>query len=127
MNNDLRCKHHLTCIISGPSGCGKSSFCLRFLQRLDSLCTGQDFDGGVIWCYSERTAVRKQQLALLRKNIRINEGVPENFGNTHGKPCLIILDDLLNYVYSKAVCNLFTKGSHYRNISAILISQNLFH
>jgi len=30
-------------------------------------------------------------------------------------------------VYSKDVCDLFTKGSHHRNISVILISQNLFH
>jgi len=127
MSNDLRFKHPFTCIISGPTGSGKSSFCLRFLQNLDSLCTEQDFDGGVIWCYSERTAVPEQQLALLRKNIRINEGVPDNFDNTQGKPCLIVLDDLLNDVYSKEVCNLFTRSSHHRNISVILITQNLFH
>jgi len=30
-------------------------------------------------------------------------------------------------VYSKDVCDLFTKGSHHRNISVILITQNLFH
>ena len=39
----------------------------------------------------------------------------------------MILDDLLNDVYSKQVCDLFTKGSHHRNISVILITQNLFH
>jgi len=30
-------------------------------------------------------------------------------------------------VYSKDFCDLFTKGSHRRNISVILITQNLFH
>jgi hypothetical protein len=39
----------------------------------------------------------------------------------------VILDDLLNDVYSQQVCNLFTKGSHHRSISVILITQNLFH
>jgi len=39
----------------------------------------------------------------------------------------VILDDLLNDVYSKQVCYLFTRGSHHRNISVILITQNLFH
>ena len=53
--------------------------------------------------------------------------MPQKFGNEHGKPCLIILDDLLNEVYSKDVCHLFKKGSHHRNISVILITQNLFH
>ena len=33
----------------------------------------------------------------------------------------------MNEVYSKEVCQLFTKGSHHRNISVILITQNLFH
>jgi len=53
--------------------------------------------------------------------------VPQNFGNDDGRPCLIILDDLLNEVYSKDVCYIFTKGTHHRNISVILITQNLFH
>ena len=29
--------------------------------------------------------------------------------------------------YTKAVCELFTKGSHHRNLSVILITQNVFH
>ena len=41
--------------------------------------------------------------------------------------CLVILDDLLNDVYSKQVFDLVTKGSHHRKISVILITQNLFH
>jgi len=57
MSNDLKFMHLFTCIICGPSGSSKSSFCVRFLQNLDALCTERDFDGGVIWCYSEMTAV----------------------------------------------------------------------
>ena len=38
MTNDLKFKSPFTCIISGPSGSGKESFCIRFLQNLDSLC-----------------------------------------------------------------------------------------
>jgi len=39
----------------------------------------------------------------------------------------VILDDLLNDVYSKQVCKLLKKSSHHRNICVILITQNLFH
>ena len=53
--------------------------------------------------------------------------MPDNFANASNKPCLIILDDLLNEAYSGEVCKLFRKGSHHRNISVILITQNLFH
>ena len=115
MTEDLKFKTPFICIVGGPSGSGRSSFCIRFLQNLDSLCTERHFDGGVIWFYSERTTVPSQQLVVLRKNINFNEGVPENSDNAQGKECLVILDDL------------FTKGSHHRNITVILITQNLFH
>jgi len=108
-------------IISGPSGSDKSSFCIRFLQNLDALCTERYFDGGVIWCYSEKTAV-PSPTELPKRDVHFNEGVPTDFENARGKPCLVIFDDLLKYVYSKQVRDLFTKGSNHRNISVILIT-----
>jgi ABC-type dipeptide/oligopeptide/nickel transport system ATPase subunit len=129
MGDDLKFKHPFTCILSGPTGSGKTSFCIKILQNLDSLSTEINFNGGISWCYTERTAVPSQQLASLKTNIKYDEGVPEenDIGDAHGRPSLLILDDLLNQVYSQKVCNLFTKGSHHRNISLILIAQNLFH
>jgi len=50
-----------------------------------------------------------------------------NLGSASGESSLVILDDLLTDVYSKQLCELFTLGSHHRNISLILITQNLFH
>jgi hypothetical protein len=96
MSDDLKFKHPFTCTVSGPTGSGKSSFCIKSLQNLTS-CTEPNFDGGIIWCYIEGLAAPSQQLAVLRKNIRFSEGVPENFDNARGRPCLI-LDDLLNDV-----------------------------
>ena len=125
MSDDLKFKHPFTCIISGPSGSGKSSFCVHFLQNLAALCTERDFNGGMIWCYSERTAV-PSPTDLPKRDVHCNEGVPTDFKIARGRPCLVILDDLLNDVYSKQVCDLFKKGSHHRNISVILITQNLF-
>ena len=81
----------------------------------------------VIWCYREKTAVPNQHLAVLKKKILCNESLLADFENVRGSPCLIILDDLLNDAYCKEVCDLFTKGSHQRNISVILITRNLFH
>jgi hypothetical protein len=71
--------------------------------------------------------VPHHQLIALKKNVQIRECLPDNFENTKGLPCLFILDDLLNEVYSRAVCDLFTKGSHHRNLSVIFITQNFFH
>ena len=125
MSDDLRFRHPFSCIVSGPSGSGKSSFVIRFLQNLDYLCTESTFAGGIVWCYGEKSAVPSRH--QLPANVRYNEGVPEDFGSANGEPFLVILEDLLNDVYSKQVCELFTRGSHHRNISVILITQNLFH
>ena len=46
--------------------------------------------------------------------------IPENV------PTLIVLDDLMDTAYSTKVSELFTRGSHHRNISVILITQNVF-
>jgi hypothetical protein len=126
MKADLKFKHPTSCLLSGPSGSGKTSFCIRFLQNLKTLCTVADFIGGILWCYSEISAIPYRQLSGT-KHVRFHEGVPADFNNSGEKPCLIIVDDLLNTAYSKDVCDLFTKDSHHRNISVILITQNLFH
>ena len=123
MIDDLKFKAPFTSIISGPSGSGKSSFCIRFLQNLHTLCTERHFPGGITWCYSERAAVP----SLAGLNVSFHDGVPDKIGDAQCRPCLVILDDLLNVGYSEQVCDLFTKGSHHRNISMKLITQNLFH
>ena len=69
----------------------------------------------------------RQQLDKLGLNITYQEGLAENYCNALGEPSLIILDDQLNQVYTKDVCDLFTKGSHHRNISVLLLTQNLLH
>ena len=126
MDVGLRLKDPFTSIVACLTGSGKSTFCVKFLKNLDTQCTESRFSGGIIWCYSEKTSVTYKQLTGV-ENIQFQEGLPETFGNTCGKPSLLILDDLLNQVYSEAVCDIFTKGSHHRNMSFILVTQNIFH
>jgi len=42
------------------------------------------------------------------------------------EPTLLVVDDLMNET-DGSVANLFTKGSHHRNISVVFLVQNLFH
>jgi len=101
---------------------------VRFLQTLRSLCTEHRFKGEILWCFSERTSIPTKDLDALNLNIRYHEGVPVDFKNPRGEPCLFILDDLLNDTYSSGrVYDLFRKGSHHRNISVVLITQNIVY
>ena len=58
------------------------------------------------------------------KKVSFVKGVPE-FENPEIIPTLIVLDDLMETAYSTKVSQLFTKGSHHRNISLVLITQSL--
>jgi len=104
MSDDLKFRHPFPCILNEPSGSGKTSFVKRFLQNLRYLCTEPTFAVGLVWSYGEKRAV----LSRLPANITNNEGVPEDFGSENGESRLEILHDLLNDVYSKQVCELFT-------------------
>jgi hypothetical protein len=74
----------------------------------------------IVWCHSENNAPDHLD------NVTFVKGVPA-FKNPDNKPKLIVLDDLMDTAYSTKVSQLFTKGSHHRNISLVLITQNLFH
>ena len=41
------------------------------------------------------------------------------------EPVLLIIDDLMQET-NESVVNLFTKGSHHRNVSVMYLAQNLF-
>jgi hypothetical protein len=81
MGDDLKFKYPFSCLLSRPSGSGKTSFCIRFLQTLKTLCNVADFSGGILWCYSEISAIPYRQLAGT-KHVRFHEGVPGNFNNS---------------------------------------------
>ncbi|GFY59554.1 uncharacterized protein TNIN_428571 [Trichonephila inaurata madagascariensis] len=58
-------------------------------------------------------------------DIEFHEGIPSDVENITN--ALIIIDDLMNEVGDdKKLSNLFTKGSHHRDISVIFILQNIF-
>jgi hypothetical protein len=64
--------------------------------------------------------------------IEFNEGIPEDIDNGDyldiSQRNLIVLDDLMaQSSKDKRIANLFTKGSHHRNLSIIYTVQNIFH
>ena len=72
-----------------------------------------------MWCHSENNAPHYLKIVTFVK------GVPD-FENPENVPTLIVLDDLMDSAYSTKVSQLFTKGSHHRNMSLVLITRNLF-
>ena len=64
--------------------------------------------------------------------IEFNQGIPEDIDEPDyldvSQCNLIVLDDLMAQSgKDKRIADLFTKGSHHRNLSVIYIVENVFH
>lgn len=110
-------KHPFSMLICGPSNSGKTYFVKRLLDT--KIIHPQP--SRVLWCYGAY-----QKLFEEMKNVEFHEGLPSDINEVYN--ALIIIDDLMNELGdAQKLSNLFTKGSHHRNISVIYIVQNLFH
>lgn len=110
--------HPFTAIVAGPSGCGKSNFVTTFLKFNEKI-SNKSFSR-ILWCYDEM-----QPLYNL-DNVIYNQGIPDLNMFDGNEPQLLIIDDLMRESDGRIV-DIFTKGSHHRNLSVFYITQNLFH
>ena len=65
-------------------------------------------------------------------NIEFVKGIPENlekdsYFDIHKRNLMVIDDQMTDAGNDKRIINLFTRGSHHRNLSVIYIVQKLFH
>lgn len=61
-------------------------------------------------------------------SIEFHEGLPQSADYANDpRAKLVIIDDLMREASNNSVTDLFTKGSHHKNLSVIFITQNLFH
>jgi len=114
----LKLQHPFTLIVAGPRSCGTSTFVIRLLECREHLC--DIVFEKIVRCHSKNNAPHHLN------NVSFVKGVPE-FENPENVHTLIVLDDLMDSAYSTKVNEPFTKGSHHRNISLVLITQKLFH
>lgn len=97
---------------------GKTTFALQLLRSMQPI-------KNMIWLNGEKNALPKE-INTLAENVEVSQEIPDSFESV-SENSLIIIDDLMTAAYTKGICDLFTKGSHHKNISVILITQNVFH
>ena len=121
---DLTLKHPRRFIIYGPSGSGKSTFVEKLLLHMKELF-GFNFDKII---YSSGQAFPNFDSIhgiKINKYNKIDEDLLENLSPLNKN--LIIIDDNMHTVANDIlISDLFTKISHHKNISVILLVQNLF-
>lgn len=115
---DLRFKHPFTGVIAGPTSCGKTVFMKKFIEKLDVLVDKKIDD--VIWYYDQYQPIYNSVKA------KFVHGLPDLKDFDGRRSSLLILDDLMSEVDNRTV-DIFSKGSHHKNLSVFFITQNLFH
>lgn len=109
-------------VIAGPTGCGKTEWVKKLINNVDKYCLPPPVR--ITYFYGEY-----QDTFESLQEVNFIQGLPENimsrFDGT--QPEWIIIDDLMfESSNSRVVSELFTKGSHHRNLSVIYLVQNFF-
>ena len=118
-------KHPFTCIVAGPTGCGKTRWVRTLLERRESFVYPPP--ERIYWFYAEYQP-DYESLKQTLPHVEFIEGLPgeEELKRLDvNRRKLIVIDDLMSEL-SPIVTALFTKGSHHRNLSVVLLVQNLF-
>ena len=125
-STNMTFKHPFSVVISDPSGSGKSEWTRKLL--LSSLI--QPTPERIIWCFGQWQPLYD---AIWKKipSIEFVSGIPDYLDDQHyintGKRNILVFDDLMTEAKcDQRVADLFTKGSHHRNISIVYLTQNLF-
>ena len=113
-------------MVTGPSQSGKTEWTSKLL--LSPLI--QPPPECILWCFGQWQPLYEE----LQKRIPYIEfvhGIPDHLHNPQiinaGTRNLIILDDLMTELKcDQRIADLFTKGSHHRNISIVYLTQNVF-
>lgn len=115
----LPLRHPFTMLIAGPTGCGKTRFTFKLVENTSLVI--EPSPRRIVYCYAEY-----QQLFARYPRVEFRRGLPNIDDFDGNEALLLIIDDLMQET-DESIANLFTKGSHHRNISVVFLVQNMFH
>lgn len=115
----LPLKHPCSTIIAGPSMAGKSQWFANLLANRQSMISPPP--DKVYLCYKEY-----QPLYDTLKDVEFHQGMINVDTLDVSIKKLIIFDDMMEKV-NEEMAEIFTKFVHHRNLSAIFLTQNIFH
>ena len=120
---DITLKHPSRIIIFGPSSSGKSSLVLRMLDSSEEIF-GHKFDEILYISGQAFPSINFVNGIELKKFKEIDQEIIDELNPE--KTNLIIFDDNIYVTNDRLLSDLFTKFSHHRNITVIVLLQNLF-
>ena len=107
----LPLRHPFTAIVAGPTSCGKIRFVFRLIENVTQMVDPPP--NKIVYCYGDYHQLYCQ--------VVFHQGLPDLNDFDGSEPVLLIIDDLMHET-NETVANLFTKGSHHRNVSVMYLS-----
>ena len=122
-------EHPFTSIIAGMTASGKTAWVRSLLQQASE--TIYPPPERIVWCYSQWQPAYTQMLVAM-PHIEFVKGIPtaleqDSYFDVNKRNLIVFDDQMIDASKDKRIVNLFTRGSHHRNLSVIYIVQNLFH
>ena len=121
----FRFEHPFSSMIAGMTASGKTAWVRSLLQQA-SLTPER-----IVWCYSQWQPAYTEML-VATPHIEFVKGIPtaleqDSYFDVNKRNLIMFNDQMIDVSKDKRIVNLFSRGSHYRNLSVIYIVQNLFH
>jgi len=112
--------HPFTAVVSGPTGCGKTAWVMRLIGNVNEKI--EPVPARIWYYYGEHQSVFNDY-----PFVHFEEGLPKLSDEVFDgrEPSMIVIDDHMSDV-NQLVADIFTKISHHRNISVLLLTQNFF-
>ena len=127
---DPQLRSPFTMCVSGMTQSGKSTLVKQILIRRNEIMktTNDKPVDRVTYCYTEWQPALFSELKAKIPAIQFHKGLPEKWHDGTDEPSLVVLDDLMHEAGKKSdVGAAFTRTSHHRNVSVIILVQNFFH
>lgn len=119
-------QHPTTVLIAGPTQAGKTEFVINVLKNKHILFS--PIPNKIYWAYGQKNDAQMKRIQSIEPDIEFFEGCPNVEHIDSAENNLLILDDLMDEMGKNQECaNLFTRGSHHKNITVIAIIHNLFN
>ena len=127
--NGLKLRHPFTMMVAACTGGGKTWFVKDLLENREQWISPAP--QRIIWIYGQWQPLYAEMQRII-PGIEFVKGIPSNIEDEQFlNPAirnLIVIDDLMSEASNdKRICDLFTKGSHHRNLSVICLVQNLYY